>query len=192
MAVRNRPQRCKAQKFLGALKYDIQILRVVQWEQLWFSAPARFNDDSSMTERSPETTLNDQYGVPKVSLGFHILERTRQGSASRREEEKFWKRCQKEYITSNDEFGDRLDLIPHNGDDEMDNVMGLVDNCDLGGLMSLALPFPEKRTHTLCTNIWQVTQNNMTKTENLENDFIELSSTTQELGCSDEEDFPSA
>ena len=43
---------------------------------------------------------------------------------------------------------------------------------------------------TLSTQIWQMTQSNATKVENLENDFIELSSKTKELGSSDEKSNP--
>ena len=46
-----------------------------------------------------------------------------------------------------------------------------------------------RRTGTLCTKIWQMTQSNATKSKNLENDFAELSTKTKELGWSDENDF---
>ena len=45
---------------------------------------------------------------------------------------------------------------------------------------------PEKtRTNTLSTKIWQMTQSNATKTENLENDFMDLSTKSTELGWFD-------
>ena len=48
----------------------------------------------------------------------------------------------------------------------------------------------KRRTNTLGTQIWQMTQSNATKTENLENDFMEPSTTTRDLGWSDEKDNP--
>ena len=40
----------------------------------------------------------------------------------------------------------------------------------------------KKRVDTLATQIWQMTQSNATKTENLENDFGELSTKTRVFG----------
>ena len=40
--------------------------------------------------------------------------------------------------------GDRLDLLPDNGDDVMDDEMVLVDHRDLGGFLGLVLPFEFK------------------------------------------------
>ena len=48
----------------------------------------------------------------------------------------------------------------------------------------------KKRTSTLSTKIWQMTQGNATEAENLENDFIELSSKTREQDWSDGESNP--
>ena len=46
---------------------------------------------------------------------------------------------------------------------------------------------PEKRrTNTQCTNLWQMTQSNWTKTDNLGNDLMELAAKSKELGWSDE------
>ena len=38
-------------------------------------------------------------------------------------------------------LGDRPDVSPDNGDDEMYNEMGLVDHRDLGGFLCLVMPF---------------------------------------------------
>ena len=42
------------------------------------------------------------------------------------------------------ELGGRPDLLLCDGDDEMDNEMGLVDHRDLGRIESLVLPFEFK------------------------------------------------
>ena len=42
----------------------------------------------------------------------------------------------------------------------------------------------------MSANLWQMTQSNATKAENLENDFFEVSSNTKELGWSDEKGNP--
>ena len=48
----------------------------------------------------------------------------------------------------------------------------------------------KRRTSTLSTKIWQMTQGNATKAEKLENVFIEVSSKTKKLGWSDEKSNP--